>query len=138
MDENVHHQNIPLPRVRDRHAHDQVNREDSFESKSTNDTPTPYNGNNSREISTTEPVKNTMSGEDKKVLEEKINQNVERAENGKFKCTLCGKEAKQKIQIQYHIEGVHMEGLSLPCSICGRTFRSRNAFTIHKFREHKV
>ena len=78
------------------------------------------------------------SEKDKKVLEEKINQNVERAENGKFKCTLCGKEAKQKIQIQYHIEGVHMEGLSLPCNICGRTFSSRNAFTVHKFREHKV
>ena len=38
------------------------------------------------------------------------------------RCSLCGKRAKQKIQIQYHIE-THMDGLEFPCKLCDKTFR---------------
>ena len=129
---------IPVPRGRPRARPNQVKREENcvIDETNTNDATTYDPDTKSRELAVAEPVKVNMSGEDKLILEEKINRNVERAVNGMFKCTLCGKEAKQKIQIQYHIEGIHMEGLSLPCNICGKTFRSRNAFTIHKFREH--
>ena len=128
------HNDPAAPRVRGRLASNQVKREDKsvIEGISTNDASTHDPETSSKELTVAEPMKITMSGEDK----EKINRNVEKGENGLFRCLLCGKEAKQKIQIQYHIEGIHMEGLSLPCNICGRTFRSRNAFTIHKFREH--
>ena len=127
--------NPAAPRIRTRS--NQVKSEEEFVREETSATASHQPDDTaSRELTVAEPVKINMSGEDKLILEEKINRNVEKAENGMFKCTLCGKEAKQKIQIQYHIEGIHMEGLSLPCNICGRTFRSRNAFTIHKFRAH--
>ena len=113
----------------------QVKKDENFETNA-NDATTYDPDTKSKELAVAEPVKIIMSGDDKLILEEKINRNVERAVNGMFKCTLCGKEAKQKIQIQYHIEGIHMEGLSLPCNICVKTFRSRNAFKIHKTREH--
>ena len=31
----------------------------------------------------------------------------------------------------------HFEGLSFPCQVCGKTFRSRNALQIHNTRFHK-
>ena len=128
---------MPVPRGRPRARPNQVEKEENCVRDDAIDDATTFDPDtNSRKLALAEPVKITMSGEDKLILKEKINRNVERSVNGMFKCTLCGKEAKQKIQIQYHIEGIHLEGLSLPCNICGRTFRSRNAFTIHKFREH--
>lgn len=136
---NPQQHHVPAaPRIRGRPASNQIKREEKsvIEETFTNNASTHDPDTSSREMAVAEPAKIKISGDEKRVLEEKINRNVEKAENGLFKCLLCGKEAKQKIQIQYHIEGIHMEGLSLPCSICERTFRSKNAFTIHKFREH--
>ena len=53
-----------------------------------------------------------------------------------FVCHVCGKEAGQKIQIKSHIEANHLEGISIPCNLCEKTFRSRNALRIHKSRYH--
>ena len=39
-------------------------------------------------------------------------------------CKVCGKEG-QSMAIRDHIEGHHLEGVSLPCNVCGRDFRSR-------------
>ena len=35
-----------------------------------------------------------------------------------------------------HVE-IHIDGLSFPCQICGKTFRSRQSFSQHKFSQHK-
>merc|ERR1739838_1087047 len=125
---------MPVPRGRPRARPNQVKREENcaIDETNANDATTYDHDTKSSELAVAEQVKINMSGEDKLILEEKINRNVERADNGMFRCTLCGKEAKQKIQIQYHIEGIHLEGLSLPCNICGRTFRSRNSWGKHK------
>ena len=53
-----------------------------------------------------------------------------------YKCTLCGKEAPHT-NLKNHIEANHMEGISIPCNLCEKSFRSRNALAIHKHSYHK-
>ena len=52
-----------------------------------------------------------------------------------YKCTLCGKEA-EKNNLRKHIEANHMEGISLPCNQCEKTFRSRGSLAQHKYHSH--
>ena len=51
-------------------------------------------------------------------------------------CKVCGKEGQQT-HISNHIEANHLEGISIPCDYCDKTFPSRNSFAKHKFRFHK-
>jgi len=46
-------------------------------------------------------------------------------------CTVCGKEGKLS-QIKDHIEAKHLEGVSIPCNYCEKTFRSRRRMSYHK------
>ena len=82
----------------------------------------------------------SISPEDVSELENTINQHMELCEDGRYKCTLCGKMQKEKgvfiRALKNHIE-THLDGLSFPCQLCGKTFRSRNAYSIHKTRNHK-
>merc|ERR1712129_57440 len=52
-------------------------------------------------------------------------------------CTVCGKEGLGK-NIKDHIEAYHVEGVSLPCGFCDRTFRSRSALRHHNRNNHTV
>ena len=81
-----------------------------------------------------EDFKTSLTEEEKLNLDEKVNQYVERTENGMFHCNLCGKSAKQKIVVKNHIEAKHLEGIEIPCPICGKIFRSRNFLSQHKFK----
>ena len=66
-----------------------------------------------------------------------INEHLERCDDGKFRCNLCGKTAARRGQIRDHIEGVHLEGISIPCPLCQKTFGSRQLLRCHKYRFHK-
>ena len=77
-------------------------------------------------------VKISISQEDKENLDAKVNQYVERNEDGLFYCNMCGKSAKQKIVVKNHIEAKHLEGIEIPCPICGKIFRSRDQLRHHK------
>ena len=46
-------------------------------------------------------------------------------------CKVCGKEGNPQA-IKDHIEAKHLEGVSLPCNICEKTFRSSYALRRHK------
>ena len=95
--------------------------------------------NSTREIATTmenENIKMAMTEEEKNNLDDKIHQHVEKTNDGLYQCNLCGKSAKQKIQIKYHIEAKHLEGIQIPCPICGKIFRSHNGLFTHKSRYH--
>ena len=62
-----------------------------------------------------------------------VTQNL--TQDGKRKataCQVCGKEG-YATQIQDHIVANHIEGVSIPCNICGKTFRSRNSLRVHKY-----
>ena len=46
------------------------------------------------------------------------------------KCKVCGKEDIGS-HIKGHIEANHIEGIAVPCSLCGKTSRSRAALRRH-------
>ena len=73
-------------------------------------------------------------------LDEKVKSMMEMGQNriqsGKKErrahiCKVCGKEGAG-IAIRDHIEANHLEGISLPCSLCEKTFRSRWSLRRHK------
>jgi len=77
-------------------------------------------------------------------LDDKINSMISKSENtikeGKTMiratiCTVCGKEGKLS-QIKDHIEAKHLEGVSIPCNYCEKTFRSRSGLRMH--RKHHI
>ena len=74
--------------------------------------------------------------EDLSEIDNKINHYIESLPDRTFKCSICGKIAKLKTNLKNHIE-THLEGLSFPCQLCEKTFRSSNAYNIHKTRYHK-
>ena len=53
-----------------------------------------------------------------------------------YRCKVCGKE-KIIGNIKSHIESNHLEGFSIPCNFCGKTFRGSRALRHHEARDHK-
>ena len=70
------------------------------------------------------------------VLDEKVKSMMETSTNilpnGRSAklCKVCGKEG-QSMAIRDHIEAHHLEGVSLPCNICGKECRSRQILRKH-------
>ena len=62
-----------------------------------------------------------------------------RASNGRqpYVCKVCGKEG-QWVAIRDHIEVKHLEGVTLPCNTCGKTFRSRAILRKHNCRNEWI
>ena len=95
-------------------------------------------------------VSNQFSG-DMHALDEKVNSMIEKSQNmiqnGKqangtpkqaaaFICKVCGKEGIRHHIID-HIEANHLEGISIPCDYCDKTFSARTNLRIHKSKFHK-
>ena len=53
-----------------------------------------------------------------------------------YVCKVCGKEGKGT-NIKDHIEANHLEGILIPCNLCDKSLRSRNALR-HHTRQHKI
>ena len=51
-------------------------------------------------------------------------------------CKMCGKEGDPSL-IRDHIEAHHLEGVSLPCNGCEKTFRTRHALRDHTASKHR-
>ena len=51
-------------------------------------------------------------------------------------CKVCGKEATIK-NIKDHIEINNLEGINIPCTVCGNNFRNRRALRYHKTHHHQ-
>ena len=51
-------------------------------------------------------------------------------------CKVCGKEGSWS-QIRNHIESNHITGISIPCDLCGKSFKSRNILDNHKSLQHR-
>ena len=85
-------------------------------------------GNNEKTV----VLDNSPSLEDtKKVVDQMIVK-----DGDSWLCKTCNKTTRTNCQIRKHAE-IHIDGLSFPCLICGKTFRSRQSFSQHKFSQHK-
>ena len=51
-------------------------------------------------------------------------------------CKACGKEGPTS-SIKRHIEANHLEGMSIPCNLCGKVFKTRASLKDHKSKFHK-
>ena len=52
-----------------------------------------------------------------------------------YTCSICGKEGAYGL-IKGHIEVNHVEGVSIPCNMCEKIFRSRGALKWHNTNHH--
>ena len=75
-------------------------------------------------------------------LEQLVKSMMEKSENkyanGRSladRCKVCGKEGMGSA-IKDHIEANHIEGIVIPCNLCEKTFRSRNALRLHNRFHH--
>ena len=75
-------------------------------------------------------------------LEQMVKSMMEKSENSYAngqrkadKCKVCGKEGMGSA-IKDHIEANHIEGIVIPCNLCEKTFRSRNALRLHNRFHH--
>ena len=53
-----------------------------------------------------------------------------------YRCTVCGKEDVNQ-NLKSHIEINHLDGVSIPCNLCEKTFRSRKSMYRHNREIHK-
>ena len=67
-------------------------------------------------------------------LDLQIEQMIEKNQ-GVWNCKVCGKTAKHKQQIQYHVE-THIDGMSHGCHICSKTFSNRLNLKCHITNVH--
>ena len=100
-------------------------------------------GNFAVEDSTTVAVPTYLSA-DLDHIKEMVESMMEKSENliatGRqkaHKCNVCGKEGLGS-HIKDHIEAKHIEGILIPCNICGKIVRSTNALRQHKKMNHKA
>ena len=57
-------------------------------------------------------------------------------EEKSYICKVCGKESRSNI-ISAHIESNHLEGISIPCDFCDKTFSSRANLKYHRNKFHR-
>ena len=103
-----------------------------------------------KEASRAVAITNQFSG-NLEALDQKVKSMMERSQNmiqaGKqangtpkqataFICKVCGKEGVPNA-IRNHIEANHLEGISIPCEYCDKTFSTRVGLGMHKSRFHK-
>jgi len=69
-----------------------------------------------------------------KDLDHQITEMIENTENGKLKCTVCGKIATQHL-LRRHAE-IHIEGLSFTCHVCGKSCSTRQYLRQHISNNH--
>ena len=53
-----------------------------------------------------------------------------------YRCMVCGKEDRS-YNLRNHIEMNHLEGVSIPCNLCEKTFRCTKSLASHKLYSHK-
>ena len=66
------------------------------------------------------------------------------SQNGNtFTCTVCGKtkdkdtDKQANVQMERHVESLHVQGISYDCARCDKTFRSKNTLHKHTYLKHK-
>ena len=68
-------------------------------------------------------------------VEDKIQELIERSEGMNY-CRGCDYKTNKLFNMKEHVE-IHIEGLSYPCQLCNKTFRSKTVLRSHYSRNHK-
>ena len=71
-----------------------------------------------------------MIATDNSAAEEAIRQYLG-GESGAYFCKVCDYSGKQKYNLTRHIE-THIGGLSYSCTVCHKTYKTRNALNVHE------
>ena len=81
----------------------------------------------------------SVTEEEVQNVKEKVNEFMEKCSDGSYRCTVCGKTSSHRNASQNmrnHIQ-THLEGLSLSCPLCQKTFRSAHSLQVHQSKYHK-
>ena len=78
----------------------------------------------------------TLNQQVKSMMETSDNANPYGNRGSSRICKVCGREGSKQ-NIMNHIEGNHITGISIPCDLCGKAFKSRNSLCAHKSQQHK-
>ena len=67
-----------------------------------------------------------------------ITESMMEKQDGIWTCKVCGMKSSQgKGVTRNHIEAKHIDGVSVPCGQCDKTFRSHKSLSQHVMRHHK-
>ena len=55
----------------------------------------------------------------------------------KWHCKVCGKTIKQICAIKNHVE-THIDGISVDCSVCGKSYRSKQTLLLMNLADNIV
>ena len=56
-----------------------------------------------------------------------------------YKCTICGRTAKDRYAMKMHLESKHFPTVDgYACDVCNKLFNTKNAFKTHKSNQHKL
>ena len=67
-------------------------------------------------------------------IQSRISEMLQKSD-GLSTCKICGKFGKDASNMRRHAE-THIDGIVYPCTICERTFKSKNSFRVHKYSTH--
>ena len=70
-----------------------------------------------------------------KELDHQLTEMIEKTDDGKWKCKVCGKTATMKQHSVSHAE-THIEGLSFTCNVCSKTCSTRQYLRQHVSNNH--
>ena len=83
----------------------------------------------------------SLNTAEKSEVDAKLMEILEPLDGGHFKCRICGKDSSgmtaskdRKGNMKNHVE-THLEGLSYPCQLCGKEFRSKQSLWNHSRRQ---
>ena len=65
-----------------------------------------------------------------------VNDMFEKVDLGLWQCQVCQKTSKQKGDMKKHLE-IHLERVSYPCEICGKSYMTRRSLMTHKSNSHR-
>merc|ERR1712129_686398 len=65
-------------------------------------------------------------------LDEKVRSFMQKSQN----LAKRGNRRAENTEMKNHIEANHLEGFSIPCNYCEKTFRTRNGLRHHKKEKH--
>jgi transcription elongation factor Elf1 len=70
-------------------------------------------------------------------LDAEINSRISRLGPQMFQCMDCEFNASKKSTVSNHIESKHIGHAGVSCNICGKVCVTRQAYRMHKSRDHK-